>query len=122
MHVERACREQLCEIFATLWVRPPSPTVIMVARGGHGMIVLHHLASSGGTVFCKAMAAQKGCVLLNEIHPHFSVIADAAFSPTTPLQQYLARYRKDLPDNSVLKAREDLFRFQLKYLCEEIAE
>ena len=84
------------------------------------MIVLHHLASSGGTVFSKAMAAQQGCVLLNEVHPYFSVIPDAAFSPTTPLDQYLARYSKSLEDNRVREARADLFRLQLKYLWERI--
>ncbi len=84
------------------------------------MIVLHHLASSGGTIFAKAMAAQKDCVLLNEIHPYFSVIPDAAFSPTTPLHQYLARYEKELPERDVLEARGALFRFELQYLCERI--
>lgn len=84
------------------------------------MIVLHHLASSGGTVFCKAMAAQKDCVLLNEIHPYFSVIPDAAFSPTTPLQQYLARYCNNLSEDTISETRRDLFRFQIKYLWERI--
>jgi hypothetical protein len=88
----------------------------MVARGGHGMIVLHHLASSGGTVFSKALAAQGNCLLLNEIHPYFSVIPDAGFSPTTPLDQYLARYKKTLPDAEIARARSESFRFQLQYL------
>jgi hypothetical protein len=88
----------------------------MVARGGHGMIVLHHLASSGGTVFSKALAAQGNCLLLNEIHPYFSVIPDAGFSPTTPLDQYLARYKKTLPETEIARARSESFRFQLQYL------
>ena len=88
----------------------------MVARMGMGMIVLHHLASSGGTVFSKALAAQGNCLLLNEIHPYFSVIPDAGFSPTTPLEQYLARYKKTLPETEIARARRESFRFQLQYL------
>lgn len=80
------------------------------------MIVLHHLASSGGTVFSKALAAQDNCLLLNEIHPYFSAIPDAAFSPTTPLHQYLARYKKTLPETEFAKAQSESFRFQLQYL------
>jgi hypothetical protein len=88
----------------------------MVAQVGMGMIVLHHLASSGGTVFSKALAAQGNCLLLNEIHPYFSVIPDAGFSPTTPLEQYLARYQKTLPEAEIARARSESFRFQLQYL------
>lgn len=84
------------------------------------MIILHHLASSGGTVFTKALIAQGNCVLLNEIHPHFSAIPDAAFSPTTPLDQYLGRYRKELSGDEIAEARQELFRFQLKYIHEQI--
>jgi hypothetical protein len=84
------------------------------------MITLHHLASSGGTIFAKALAAQEDCILLNEIHPYFSVIPDAAFSPTTPLDQYLGRYRKDLSEDEVAEARRELFHFQLKYIHERI--
>lgn len=80
----------------------------------HRMIVLHHLASSGGTVFAKAMAAQKDCVLLNEIHPYFSIIPDAAFSPTTPLEQFLARYKETLTDADISGARADAFRFKVQ--------
>ena len=78
------------------------------------MIVLQHLASSGGTVFAKAMAAQKDCVLLNEIHPYFSIIPDAAFSPTTPLEQFLARYKETLTDDDIAKARAEAFRFKVQ--------
>ena len=87
----------------------------MVGARGR-MIVLHHLASSGGTVFAKALAAQRNCALLNEIHPYFSVIPDAAFSPTTPLEQYLARYRNTLPDGDIAKARGEAFRFQVEQI------
>jgi hypothetical protein len=87
---------------------------------GAAMIVLHHLASSGGTVFSKALAAQGNCLLLNEIHPYFSAIPDAAFSPTTPLDQYLARYRNDLHQDEIAEARQELFRFQLHYLHRSI--
>ena len=80
------------------------------------MIVLHHLASSGGTVFAKALAAQHDCALVNEIHPYFSTIPDAAFSPTTPLEQYLVRYRKELHEDEIAEARQELFRFQLRHL------
>jgi len=80
------------------------------------MIVLHHLASSGGTVFAKAMAAQQNCVLLNEIHPYFSVIPDAAFSPTTPLEQFLARYGKSLQKTDVAKARGEAFRCKIEQI------
>jgi hypothetical protein len=90
--------------------------IFMVTHGEHGMIVLHHLASSGGTVFSKALAAQGNCLLLNEIHPYFSVIPDAGFSPTTPLEQYLARYKKTLPEAEIARARSESFRFQLQYL------
>ena len=82
------------------------------------MIVLHHLASSGGTVFAKALTAQRNCTLLNEIHPYFSIIPDAAFSPTTALDQYLARYNRDLSQDQIARAQEASFRFQLKYLCD----
>jgi hypothetical protein len=92
----------------------------MVVHVGAGMIVLHHLASSGGTVFAKALAAQGNCFLLNEIHPYFSAIPDAAFSPTTPLDQYLARYRNDLHQDEIAEARQELFRFQLHYLHRSI--
>jgi hypothetical protein len=85
------------------------------------MITLHHLASSGGTVFSKALVAQGDCVLLNEVHPHFSVIPDAAFSPTTPLDQFLRRYRTELPQDKISEARQELIRFQLKYIEERIA-
>jgi hypothetical protein len=88
----------------------------MIAHTGMGMIVLHHLASSGGTVFSKALAAQGNCLLLNEIHPYFSVIPDAGFSPTTPLDQYLARYKRILPEAEIARARTESFRFQLQYL------
>jgi hypothetical protein len=81
------------------------------------MIVLHHLASSGGTVFSKALAAQDNCLLLNEVHPYFSNIPDAAFSPTTPLDQYLARYRAILPQDQVAEARQESFRYQLHYVA-----
>jgi hypothetical protein len=94
----------------------------MVPHVGAGMIVLHHLASSGGTVFSKALAAQGSCVLLNEIHPYFSAIPDAAFSPTTPLDQYLARYRNDLNQDEIAEARQELFHFQLHYLHRTIGE
>ena len=80
------------------------------------MIILHHLASSGGTVFAKALAAQGNCQLLNEIHPYFSIIPDAAFSPTTPFEQYLARYQKSLPELDVAKARGESFRFQIEQI------
>lgn len=80
------------------------------------MIILHHLASSGGTVFAKALAAQGGCWLLNEIHPYFSIIPDAAFSPTTPLDQYLARYRKALPEADTVKAQGEVFRCQVEQI------
>jgi len=86
------------------------------------MIVLHHLASSGGTLFAKALAAQANCLLLNEIHPYFSVIPDAAFSPTTPLDQYLARYRSQLSEDEIAKARATLFRFQLQYICGRVGD
>ena len=84
------------------------------------MIILHHLASSGGTVFAKALIAQGNCTLLNEVHPHFSVVADAAFSPTTPLDQYLGRYHKELSEDEITEARQEFFRFQLKYVHERI--
>jgi hypothetical protein len=84
------------------------------------MIILHHLASSGGTVFAKALIAQGNCALLNEIHPYFSAIPDAAFSPTTPLDQYLERYRKELSGDEIVEARQELFRFQLQYIHEQI--
>ena len=84
------------------------------------MITLHHLASSGGTVFAKALTAQGDCVLLNEVHPHFSAIPEATFSPTTPLDQFLTRYRKELPADDVMKARQEFFRFQLKYAHEQL--
>ena len=80
------------------------------------MIVLHHLASSGGTVFSKALAAQRDCVLLNEIHPYFSTVPDAAFSPTTLLDQFMARYRKELHEDEIAEARQEMFRFQLRHL------
>ena len=86
----------------------------MIAFPRGRMIVLHHLASSGGTVLAKALAAQDNCRLLNEIHPYFSVIPDAAFSPTTPLEQYLARYRKTLPEADIVKSRGEGFRFQIE--------
>ena len=85
------------------------------------MITLHHLASSGGTVFAKALVAQGDCVLLNEVHPYFSIIPDAAFSPTTPLDQYLGRYRQELPGDAIAEARREFFRFQLKYINDRIA-
>jgi len=87
-----------------------------------GMIVLHHLASSGGTIFSKALAAQGNCMLLNEIHPYFSNIPDDAFSPTTVLDQFLARYRSDLSGDLIAEARQQLFRFQIKYLCGLVGE
>ncbi len=83
------------------------------------MIILHHLASSGGTVFAKALIAQGNCALLNEVHPYFSVLPDAAFSPTTPLEQYLWRYSKELSADKIAEARQELFRFQLKYIHEQ---
>lgn len=86
------------------------------------MITLHHLASSGGTVFAKALAAQGNCVLLNEVHPQFSAIPEASFSPTTPLDQFLTRYRKELPADEIVKARREFFRFQLKYAHEQLGQ
>ena len=80
------------------------------------MIVLHHLASSGGTLLVKALAAQRDCVFVNEVHPYFSVIPEAGFSPSTPLQQYLARYGKELPDAEMDKVGEELFQFQIQSL------
>lgn len=80
------------------------------------MIVLHHLASSGGTVFSKALAAQNDCLLLNEVHPYFSNIPAAAFSPTTPLDQYLRRYRGSLSQDQMAEARQEFFRYQLRYV------
>jgi hypothetical protein len=86
------------------------------------MIILHHLASSGGTVFCKALAAQENCLLLNEVHPYISNIPDAGFSPTTPLEQYLMRYRHSLPHDHMAEARQEFFRFQLLYLKRLVAD
>ena len=82
------------------------------------MIVLHHLASSGGTIFTKAMVAQDNCVFLNEMHPHFTVIPEHGFSPSTPMHQYLARYNEEMTKEELVKAREELFRFQIQYLHE----
>src|SRR5271155_3616016 len=84
------------------------------------MIILHHLASSGGTVFVKALTAQGNCVLLNELNPYFSAIPEAGFSPTTPLDQYLERYSKELSANEIAEARQEFFRFQLKYIHQQI--
>ncbi len=86
------------------------------------MIVLHHLASSGGTVLSKALAAQDDCVFVNEVHPYFSNIPAAAFSPTTPMDQYLARYRKELAPDAVAEARQEFFRFQFQVLAKLIPE
>jgi len=84
------------------------------------MIILHHLASTGGTVFVKALAAQGDCVLLNELHPYFSAIPEGGFSPTTPLDQYLERYSKELPADEIAEGRREFFRFQLKYIHQRI--
>jgi hypothetical protein len=78
------------------------------------MIVLHHLASSGGTVFSKALVAQGDCLLLNEVHPYVSNVPGAAFSPTTPLDQFVTRYRQMLPDADVIRTREEFFRAQIE--------
>ena len=85
------------------------------------MIILHHLASTGGTVFVKALTAQGNCVLLNELNPYFSAIPEAGFSPTTPLDQYLERYRKELPANEMRGSPPGILPpSQLKYIHEQI--
>lgn len=37
-----------------------------------------------------------------------------------PLDQYLGRYRKELSGDEITEARQELFRFQLKYIHEQI--
>ncbi len=86
------------------------------------MIFLHHLASSGGTVFAKALTAQGNCILLNEVHPYFSAVADSVFSPTTVLDQYLARYGKDHSDADVTEVRAQHFRLQLQSIRALVGE
>jgi hypothetical protein len=80
------------------------------------MIVIHHLAATGGTIFTKALAAQGNCVLLNEINPYFSIIHSETFSPSTPLDQVLARHKTDLSEAEISNARIEFFKFQIRYL------
>ena len=51
---------------------------------------IHHLASSGGTIISRCLAAMPSVVLLSEVHP--LEVRPNVFNPYDPLQEFLGRY------------------------------
>jgi hypothetical protein len=58
---------------------------------------IHHLASSGGTIISKTIAAQPGVVFLSEMNPSHPVL----FSPLDPFPQLLVNYPDLFPDRKI---------------------
>lgn len=62
---------------------------------------IHHLASSGGTIISKAIAAQPNVVFLSELNPNHA----ALFAPLDPFPQLFTNYPHLFPG----RTRADLF-------------
>jgi hypothetical protein len=65
--------------------------------------ILHHLSSSGGTIFSKCLAAQPHTVLLSEVHPLTGMIVPL-FMPIDPLAHFLSGYPELSPSEDELEA------------------
>ncbi|MBY0559341.1 hypothetical protein [Hyphomicrobium sp.] len=65
--------------------------------------IIHHLSSSGGTVFSKCIAAQPNVVLLSEVHPLIGR-HEPIFMPFDPLVHLLVNYPEIGPSESEMNS------------------
>ena len=77
--------------------------------------IIHHLSSSGGTIFSKCIAAQPDVVLLSEVHP-LTGMTVPRFIPINPLAHFIVSYPNMKLDEGVLKSQ---FLARLKPVVEE---
>jgi len=75
---------------------------------------IHHLASSGGTIISKSIAAQPDVVFLSELNPSHATL----FSPLDPYPQLVANYPHIFPG----RTRPDLLLDRIRDIREACAE
>ena len=83
------------------------------------IIVLHHLASTGGTIITRALSTMHNVKVINEIHPFHSQIRQDGVSPTTAVDQYVDRY---LDQKNGQYARMNFFVEQIDFIYNKLLE
>lgn len=98
------------------WAVPAVTPAPDAAPGGAAprIVLLHHQACTGGTLFSKCLAALPDLALISEIHPYY--IVPEPFSPSAPVDQYQQSYGA-LPRDLLA----DHFRNQMDVLARHAA-